>query len=50
MALSTDEKKLSQQEQKQFAGGKPRTSEFTIWDNPSTWMCCHGTIDCPPDF
>ncbi|MDO6428885.1 hypothetical protein Q4489_17925 [Thalassotalea sp. 1_MG-2023] len=41
MNLSKDSTKLSKEQQKQVAGGKPRTSEQTVWDNRSTWECCN---------
>ena len=41
MSLSKDSTKLSKEQQQQVAGGKPRTSEFTIFDNSSSWMCCN---------
>ncbi|GAA0304455.1 hypothetical protein GCM10009128_24760 [Psychrosphaera haliotis] len=43
MSLSNDKTKLSKEQQQQVAGGKDRTSEYTIYNNKSSWMCCFGT-------
>ena len=43
MGLSFDGKKLSQQEQKRFAGGKPK---IETKENKYSWGCCMTSENC----